>query len=207
MIATQISDDRLELNHDGVASARPMLWIVVACVAAVAVAALLQGSFWSLLLVLAVGSLLVALLRRSSAESRAVFDRRAGTVTISHCRGGTEIERIERPLGDISSVIVEAAGRSRRNDNVLTLRPALLVGTDIVPLTWRAFVSGDSAVDAALAVRRFLGAPEGNLFADSVEALARHSDRTNPAVRIARLGMGLGRREAAELVTRLRKTA
>lgn len=201
------SEDRLEFHHDGVAGSRRMLWMVSGCVAAVALATLFGGSWISLIIVLAVGAFLVSLLRRSSAISSAVFDRQARTVTVSHSRDGREIEREERTIDEISRVIVEAAGRSGKTDRVLDLRPALVVGSTILPLTYRAFVSGDSAVQAATAIRHFLGHAEENLFEDSVAALAKYTDRVNPAVRLARLGMGLGGLEAARYVTRLRDRA
>lgn len=204
MVVTQPADDVFEFRHDGIAAARPMVWIVAACVGAVALAMLWGGSWISLILALAVGGGLVWLLRRSSADSLAVFDRAEGTVRITHSRNGRQVESEELPLAAVSAVIVDAAGRSRRHDNVLQLRPALVVDAAIVPLTWRAFVSGDTPVDCALEIRRFLGHPVADLYRDSVAALARHTDRVNPAVRIARLGMGLSRIEAAELVTRLR---
>lgn len=198
------SGDRLEFHHDGVAGSRLMLWIVIGCVVAVALATFLGGSWVSLVIVLVIGAFFIGLLRRSSAVSTAVFDKTAGTVIVTHGRDGKEIEREERPIGEISRVIVEAAGRSAKIDRKLELRPALVTGETILPLTFRAFVGGDSAIEAAKAIRRFLGHADDGLFEDSVAAMAKHTDRVNPAVRLARLGMGMGRLEAARYVTRLR---
>jgi hypothetical protein len=104
-------------------------------------------------------------------------------------------------------VIVEAAGRTSRRDRVLNLRPALVIDATVVPLTWRAFGDDKAPLEAALVIRRFLGHTEQQLYEDSIEALAKLSGRVNPAVRIARLGLGLDRIEAAKLVTRLQAGA
>lgn len=207
MEVKQASEDCLEFHHDGVAGSRLMLWIVGGCVAAVAIGTLFGGSWVSLIIVLVFGAFFIILIRRSSAVSTTVFDTKAGTVTVSHRRGDQEIEREERPIGEISRVIVEAAGRSRKHDKTLKLRPALVTGSTILPLTYRDFISGDSAVEAAIAIRRFLGHAEDNLFKDSVAALVKYTDRVNPAVRLARLGMGLKGLEATRYVTRLRDSA
>lgn len=197
--------DRLEFRHDGMAGARPMLLVVVGCVAVVALATASGGAWGTLVVVLAIGTFIAGMLWRSSADTVAVFDRAADAVTIVHKRRGRPFAHTEMPLTGISGVIVEAAGRSARTDRMLSLRPALVADAKIVPLTWRAFVNGDPPVKAATAIRRFLGHSEEGLFADSVAALARHTGRVNPAVRIARIGMGMGRREAADHVALLRE--
>lgn len=207
MEVSSTSGDRLEFRHDGIARSRPLQWIIIGCVILVAIATLLGGSFGALVVVIVFGAVLVALIRASSAQSTAVFDLGNKVVTISHVRPGKPAERAQWPLSEISRVIVEAAGRSARRDRVLNLRPALVIGTTIVPLTWRAFGDDKAPFDAALAIRRFLGHAEPGLFEDSIEALAKLSGRVNPAVRIARLGLGLNRREAANLVTRMQAGA
>lgn len=207
MRTEQRPDGSLEFRHDGIAGVRPMLFAVIACVAAVALATLWGGSFASLGLVLAVGAFFAVLLYRSSADSRALFDPAAGTATIVHARAGRELERSQLALTEIDRVIVEAASRSGRPDNVLKLRPALVAGGRIVPLTFRTFVAGKAPLEAAAAIRRRLGHDEAHLLEDSVKALATLTGRTNPAVRIARLGLGMGRLAAARHVTKLRDAA
>jgi hypothetical protein len=199
--------DQLVFSHDGVASARPMLLIAVACVAVVALATLFGGSWLSLIVVLAVGGFLVAMLWRSSALARATFDRARGTLEIVHLRHGAEVGKQEMNLTDIAAVIVQPStgGSGTTAGRSLALRPSLLVGSTIVPLTYRAFEGGRRPLDAAEEIRRFLGLAEDDLIEASVRVLARHSDRVQPAVRLARLGLGLGRVEAADMVTRLRK--
>jgi hypothetical protein len=204
VIVNRLSGSLLEFRHDGVASARPAIWIIAGIVGAGALWSLFDGSVWPALIVFALGAFFFHLMRRSSAETLAMFDRQKGTVTVTHSRDGVEIERTELPLHELSRVIVEAPGNGKGR---LTLRPALAFGTRIVPLTWRIYIPGDAPVEAALAIRRFLGHSDFKLFEDSVEALARHSDRIAPAVQVARLGLGMNRFKAAAHVRRLRSSA
>jgi hypothetical protein len=139
MQVRSISEDRLEFQHDGIAGARPLQWVIIGCVVLVAMATAFGGSFGAVVVVGVFGVVLVALIRASSAQSTAVFDLGNDAVTITHVRPGKPAERAKWPLGDVSRVIVEAAGRTSRRDRVLNLRPALVIDATVVPLTWRAF--------------------------------------------------------------------
>ena len=193
--------------HDGIASARPMMWIAVGCIALVAVATVFGGSWLSLVVVLVAGGLILSMLRNASARTAAVFDRAHGTLEITHTRGGAIVGEEDVALGDVSDVIVEPAtgGTGVTAGQHLSLRPSLSVGDRLVPLTYRAFEGGSRPIEAAEEIRAFLGRPRDNLFEDSVTILAQCSDRVQPAVRLARLGLGLDRLEAAEMVERLRE--
>jgi hypothetical protein len=57
-------------------------------------------------------------------------------------------------------------------------------------------------MEIARSIRAFLGLPDGDLIDDSLEVLARQP-RIQPAVRLARIGKGLGRLEALQHVRRL----
>ncbi len=193
--------------HDGVASARPMMWIGVGCIAVAAVATFFGGSWLSLIVVLVVGALILSMLRNASARTAAVFDRAHGTVEITHTRGGAIVGEEDVALADIADVIVEPAtgGIGMTAGQHLSLRPSLFVGDRLVPLTYHAFESGPRPIEAAAEIRAFLGRARDNLVEDSVTILAQHSDRVQPALRLARLGLGLDRLEAAEMVARLRE--
>jgi hypothetical protein len=203
----RIGDDHIVFLHDGIASARPMMLIAVACVAIIALATLFGGSWLSLFVVLVVGGFILSMLWNASARTAAVFDRERGTLAITHTRGGKIVGEEDVPLADISGVIIEPAtgGGGVTAGQHLSLRPSVLAGERIVPLTYRAFESGRRPIEAAEEVRDFLGLAQADLFEHSVAVLARHGDRLQPAVRLARLGLGLDRVEAAEMVTRLRK--
>lgn len=203
----RIGADHIIFLHDGIASGRPMMWIAVACIAVIALMTLFGSSWLSLIVVLVVGGFILSMLWQASARTAAVFDRARGTLAITHTRGGKIVGGDDVRLDDIAQVIVEPAtgGTGVTADQHLSLRPSVLVGDKIVPLTYRAFESGKRPIETAEEIRRFLGLPEDDLMAGSVEVLARHGDRAQPAVRLARLGLGLDRLEAAEMVTRLRK--
>lgn len=201
--------DQIIFIHDGVASTLPMIWVAIACVAVVAFAALLGGSWFSLIVVLVVGGFILSMLWRSAARTAALFDRSRHVLEITHTRGGTIVGSEDIPLGDISQVIVVPTGgastptASRR----LSLRPAVVAGDRIVPLTYSAFEGDQHPLAAAEEIGAFLGLPEGDVIRESVAALARHDERIQPAVRLARLGLGLDRQQAAEMVARLRKNS
>jgi len=203
----RIGADHIVFLHDGIASARPMMWIAVACIAVVALLTLFGGSWLSLIVVLVVGGTILSMLWRGSARTAAVFDRERGTLAITHTRGGAIVGEEDVPIADIAQVLVEPAtgGPGVTAGQHLSLRPSLLAGDRIVPLTYGAFESGNGPIETAEEIRRFLRLPEGDLMKGSVEALARHGDRVQPAVRLARLGLGLDRLEAPAMVTRLRK--
>ena len=203
----RIGTDHIIFLHDGIASARPTMWIAVVCIAVIALMTLFGGSWLSLIVVLVVGGFILSMLWRASARTAAVFDRERGALAITHTRGGKIVGEEDVPIADIAQVLVEPAtgGTSVAAGQHLSLRPSLLVGDSIVPLTYRAFESGNRAIETAEEIRRFLRLPEDDLMKGSVEALARHGDRVQPAVRLARLGLGLDRLEAAAMVTRLRK--
>jgi hypothetical protein len=203
----RIGADHIVFLHDGIASARPMMWIAVACIAVVALLTLFGGSWLSLVVVLVVGGTILSMLWRGSARTAAVFDRERGTLAITHTRGGAIVGEEDVPIADIAQVLVEPAtgGTGVTAGQHLSLRPSLLAGDRIVPLTYGAFESGNWPIETAEEIRRFLRLPEGDLMKGSVEALARHGDRVQPAVRLARLGLGLDRLEAPAMVTRLRK--
>lgn len=199
--------DCIVFTHDGVASARPILLIAGACIAVVTLAAYLGGSLLSLAIVLVVGGFIVWMLWRSSARTAAVFDRTRGDLAITHTRGGKIVGEADVELADIAQVIVEPAvgGRGTTTARRLSLTPAVLVGDRIVSLTYRAFESGERPIKTAEQIRDFLDLPRDDLITVSVRVLARYGERVQPAVRLARLGLGLGRLEAAEMVTRLRE--
>ncbi len=188
MVVNELSRDLLEFRHDGVAGARLAIVILAAILGMGAALVAMSGNLWPLVVILLLGAFFYNLLRRSSALSVALFDRGARQVTITHSRNGKEIEREEIPLRAVARVIIEQ-GSGTKGHRVR--RPALLVGTRIVPLTWRAFEAGDAAVEAALAIRRFLGQSEFRLMEDSKEAFERYSERSiRRAARIARYGHG-----------------
>jgi hypothetical protein len=203
----RIGDDHIVFLHDGIASARPMMLIAVGCVAVVALATLFGGSWLSLIVVLVVGGFLLSMLWRASARTAAVLDRERGALAITHTRGGKIVGEEDVPFAEISQVIVEpaAGGSGKAASQSLLLRPAVLASDRIVPLTYRAFESGRRPIEAAEAIRDFLRLPLDDLIEGSVAVLARNGDRVQPAVRLARLGLGLGRLEAAAMVARLRK--
>lgn len=206
MDVKRLGSDHLVFTEDGVASARPMLLIVAGCIAAVAVAAFFGGSFLSLAVVLIVGGFILSMLWCSAARTAAVFDRERGTLAITHTRGGAIVDQDDVALADISQVIVEPSGGGKRTGTQqLFLRPSVLAGDRIVPLTYRSFEGGGRPVEIAEEIRDFLGLPRVDILHVSVQVLARHGDRIQPVVRLARLGLGLGRLEAAEMVTRLRR--
>jgi len=203
----RISADHIVFLHDGVASSRPMVWIALGCVGVVALFALFGGSWLSLIVVLVVGGFLLNMLWHASARTAAVFDRERGTLAVTHTRSGKIVGETDVPLDAISDVIVEPAtgGTEVTAGQSLSLRPAVLTGDTIVPLTYRAFESGKRPIEAAEEIRGFLGLADGDLMENSVRALARCGERVQPAVRLARLGLGLDRGQAAEMVTRLRE--
>lgn len=173
--------------------------------AAMVLLVLLAGqSIWA-----GLGALLVAGgiwqgLRYTEVETEALFDLAADRYQVSRRRRGTEIFRQEGRLADVEGVIVEAAARSRKVERQLELRPALVVGGRPLPLSFAGFASGAAPRETALALRRFLGLPETDLIEDSLRVAARDPHRINPAIRLARLGEGLSRREAAARVRRLK---
>lgn len=203
----RLGTDHIVFLHDGIASARPMMWIAVGCIAVVTLATLFGGSWLSLIVVLAVGGLMLSMLWQASARTAAVFDRERGILAITHTRGGKIVGEEDVPFGDITKVIVEPStgGTGVTAGQRLSLRPAVLAGDRIVPLTYRAFEGGNRPIETAGEVRRFLGLPDDDLMEASVNALARRGERVQPAVRLARLGLGLDRFQAAEMVTRLRQ--
>lgn len=203
----RVGADHIVFLHDGIASARPMMLIAVACIAIVALMTLFGGSWLSFIVVLVVGGLILSMLWRASARTAAVFDRERGTLAITHTRGGKIVGEEDVPLAGISQVIVEPAtgGGGKAAGQSLSLRPCVLAGDRIVPLTYRAFESGQRSIEAAETIREFLGLPQVDLFEESVRTLARHGDRIQPALRLARLGLCLDRLQAAEMVTRFMK--
>jgi len=202
----RIGSGHIVFTHDGIASARPMMWVAVACIVVIALMTLFGGSWLSLIVVLVVGGFILSMLWRASARTAAVFDRERGTLAITHTRGGKIVGGDDVRLDEIAQVIVEPStgGSGVTAGQHLSLRPSLLVGDRIVPLTYRAFEFGNRPIETAEEIRRFLGLPENDLMKGSVEVLARHGDRIQPAVRLARLGLGLDRLEAAAMVTRFR---
>ena len=204
----RIGPDHLVVTHDGIAAARPMMWVALACIAAAVVIAFLGGSLASLIVVIVVAGLILSMLWRASARTAAVFDRGLGTLAITHTRGGEIVGEDDVALSDIACVIVEpSAGSGMVSGQNLSLRPAVLADGRIIPLTYRSFESGPRPVEVANALRQFLGLSDGDLIARSVEALARHDPRIQPAVRLARIGLGLDRHEAAAMVAGLRAEA
>jgi len=203
----RLGADHIVFLHDGVASGRPMVWIALGCVGVVALFALFAGSWLSLIVVLVVGGFLLSMLWHASARTAAVFDRERGTLAITHTRSGKIVGETDVPLDEIFDVIVEPAtgGAEVTAGQNLSLRPSVLVGDRIVPLTYRAFESGKRPIEAALEIRRFLGLTDEALMESSVKALARYGERVQSAVRLARLGLGLDRGEAVEAVNRLRE--
>lgn len=203
----RLGTDHIVFLHDGIASARPMMWIAVGCIAVVTLATLFGGSWLSLIVVLAVGGLMLSMLWQASARTAAVFDRERGILAITHTRGGKIVGEEDVPFGDITKVIVEPStgGTGVTVGQRLSLRPAVLAGDRIVPLTYRAFEGGNRPIESAGEIRRFLGLPDEDLMEASVNVLAHHGERVQPAVRLARLGLGLDRLQAAEMVTRLRQ--
>ena len=202
----RLGSDHLVFTHDGIASARPLLFIALGCIVAVVIAAFFVGSLLSLVVVLVAGGFILAMLWRSSARTAAVFDRERGTLAITHTRGGVIVDEEDVAIADMSQVIVEpSSGGKTTGTQHLMLRPSVLAAGRIVPLSYGAFESGERPVEAAETIRKFLGFPPGNIMVESVEALARHGERIQPAVRLARLGLGLSRPEAAAMVKRLRQ--
>jgi len=203
----RIGSDHIVFTHDGIASARPMMWIAVACIAVIALMTLFGGSWLSLIVVLVVVGFILSMLWRASARTAAVFDRERGTLAITHTRGGAIVGEGDVPIADIGRVIVEPSigGTGVTAGQHLSLRPCVLAGAKIIPLTYNSFESGQRPIEAAETIRDFLDLPQDDLIEGSVEALARHGDRVQPAVRLARLGLGHDRLEAAAMVTRLRK--
>lgn len=200
----RLGSDHLVFTHDGIASARPMLLIALGCIAAIVIASFFGGSLLSLVVVFAAGGFILSMLWRSCARTAAVFDRARGTLAITHTRSGAIVGEEDVAIADVTQVIVEPATGGRTIDGQrLALRPSVLANDRIVPLTYGSFESGERPVEIAEQVRDFLGLPTGNIFEASVEALAHHGERIQPAVRLARLGLGLSRPEAAAMVTRL----
>lgn len=179
-------------------------WIAVGLAAIVLVVILAGQSFFDSVLALLAAVAIWFALRYSSVQTEAVFDAAEGRYRIRQQRHGKEVLSYDGALAEIEGVIVEAAWRSGRVDRVLKLRPALVVGARPLPLTFATFMSGEQPRRIALALRDFLGLPESDLIEDSLRVAARDPDRVNPAVRLARLGKGLSRLEAAAYVERLK---
>ncbi len=199
------SDDRLRMRDDPAGFSRRLGFVLAALVAAVLLAVLLgDGSLLGGGLALVVAAGLWLALKRSEIATEAVFDRAAGRWSLRQLRDGREISRREGPLDAIEDVVVQASGRSQRVDRRLALRPALVVGERPLPLTYAHYARGERAPEIARTLRDFLGLPEGDLMEASLRVAARDPLRVNPAIRLARLGKGLDRGEAARLVKRLR---
>lgn len=197
----QPSRTRLLVRDDPTKFSR---WVGLALAGMLLLVLVAGDSFWSALLALIAAAAIWYALRRAEVSTEAVLDRDADRWQVSQRREGKEVSRREGRLVDIEGVVVEAAARSERVERRLKLRPALVVGGRPLPLTFATFSTGQEPRDIALALRKFLGLPESDLIEDSLRVAARDPLRVNPAIRLARLGKGLSRREAAAHVRRLK---
>lgn len=198
--------DYIAFRHNGAKTSGQLAKLVIAIVVLGLALAVAMGamSLLNTVVLIAVAGAFLWLIRRSEAQSIAVFDKENKQFELVHrLVGGTE-ERVRGALSEVEAVILDVAV-GKTSTNSLQTRPAVVLRGEVVPLTKFDFAADAEAREVALKIRRFLGHKEKTLVDESIKALARLTPRTQPAVRLARLAKGLSRVEAATLVSELKK--
>jgi hypothetical protein len=201
MILERHGDDRLTFRDPP----GPLVRWAGLGLGAIALAVLLFGQSLvaGLVVVVATAALWLAV-RHADVGTEATFDRRRGSYRIRQVSLGKPQFELNGTLLEIEGVVVQATGSGRKGRETLALRPALLVGGDLLPLTFGRYAQGEEPRRIALALRRFLGLPTRGLIDDSIRAAARDPYRLRPAIRLARLGKGLEPDAAAAYVARVK---
>ena len=205
MNLNQDSADRIIFRDESTSFMRLIRIFLIVCVATVVAAALLNGNYFSVVLVLLVAALFWKLANYANVTSTVTLDRQTGQLTLVQARGGKILSDRSERLEAIDNVVLQSSSRSEAADETLKTRPAFIVRGEPVPLTFASFVSGEEPKGIALALRAFLGLPRENLIDDSINEAVKAPAGTGPAVRLARFGKGMNRLEAASYVQELKK--
>ncbi len=201
----KVSPTRFEFSHSGETFTRYVRYFLIAVVLIVAFGALTGGNFVSLVIVLLVAGLFWKLADYVNVESRAGFDLQMNRFELVQSRAGTELVNRSEPLESIGNAIIESSSRSGKGDDSLKTRPAVVIDGETVPLTFASFVSGPQPTEIAMALRDFLQLPESDLIDDSIAQALKGPVGIGPAVRLARLGKGMGRLDAARYVENVKQ--
>ncbi|HSM42289.1 MAG TPA: hypothetical protein VK862_16175 [Afifellaceae bacterium] len=196
----QISPDSYEFSDRDRRLTRLVRLFLSAIVIIVLVNALVTGAAWPVAVVLVVAAGFWKLADYVDVDSHAVFDRAANSFHIVQTRRGKPVLDRREPLDRIEAVVIAADSRSSASDNTVKTRPVVVIDGLSVPLTFASFKAGPAATDIAERLREFLGSPATDLIEDSIRQALRGPAGVGPAVRLARLGKGLGRLEAAAYV-------
>jgi hypothetical protein len=196
----QISPDRFEFTDTGGKLTEYMRYFLIAVTALVVFNAIATGSFAPVILVLIAAMGFSKLAGYVDVDTHASFDRTSGEFYLRQTRRGKLVEERTVPLDGIENVVVEADHRDKATDNAVKTRPAVVIEGRSVPLTFASFLSGPAAAESAQTLRRFLELPDTDLIDDSIRQALKGPVGTGPAVRLARLGKGLGRLDAAAYV-------
>lgn len=201
----QITPDRFEFSDAGGKLTAYIHYFLIAATALVVIDAIATGSFAPVVVVLIVATGFSKLAGYVEVDSHASFDRDAGEFYLRQTRRGKLIEERTMALDAIENVVIEADHRHKANDNVVKTRPAVVIEGQSVPLTFASFLGGPVATETAQTLRRFLDLPDTDLIDDSIRQALKSPVGTGPAVRLARLGKGLGRLDAAAYIRSFQK--
>jgi len=194
------SPERIKFSHSGRTFTRLIRYFLIAIVLMVIFGSFFSGQIASVLIVLLVAGLFWKLADYVNVESHATFDHRENRLHVVQSRAGTKLIDRSESLDAIENVVIQSSSRSGAADDTLKTRPALVIMGETVPLTFASFASGRQPTDIALELRSFLKLPESDLIEDSIVQALKGPVGTGPAVRLARLGKGMGRLEAAGYV-------
>ncbi len=201
----QISPHSYEFSDSDRRLTRLIRLFLAAIVILVVVNALFTGAAWPVAVILLAAAGFWKLADYVDVDSRAVFDRAGNSFHIVQTRRGKPVLDRREPLDRIEAVVVAADSRSSATDNTVKTRPVVVIDGLSVPLTFASFEAGPAATDIAERLREFLGVAGGDLMEDSIRQALRGPAGVGPAVRLARLGKGLGRLEAAAYVRGIEK--